>query len=187
MRIMSQAEPTSVAIALLKERDRDALVERLTATLADLALDEAVAFLADLLLAAGADRDRLKERVVSLLSSRFGRRSEKSSDDQLQLFAQALIRENIRRCRAENTRLIARDARRLGPGSPHDLIFLDPPYGAGLGEAALARALEGGWIAPGALIVWEESAPITPPPQTKLLESRAYGATTLSFLRTGAG
>ncbi len=93
MRIMSQAEPTSVAIALLKERDRDALVERLTATLADLALDEAVAFLADLLLAAGADRDRLKERVVSLLASRFGRRSEKSSDDQLQLFAQALIRE----------------------------------------------------------------------------------------------
>ena len=97
--------------------------------------------------------------------------------------AQALIRENIGKCRAQNTRLIARDARRLGPGSPHDLIFLDPPYGAGLGEAALARVLEGGWIAPGALIVWEESAPITPPPQAELLESRAYGATTLSFLR----
>ena len=99
--------------------------------------------------------------------------------------AQALIRENIGRCRAQNTRLIARDARRLGPGSPHDLVFLDPPYGAGLGEAALARVLEGGWIAPGALIVWEESAPITPPARTDLLESRAYGGTMLSFLRAG--
>ena len=99
--------------------------------------------------------------------------------------AQALIRENIGKCRAENTRLIARDARRLGAGTPHDLVFLDPPYGKQIGEKALAAALEGGWIAPGALIVWEENAAITPPPQTELLDSRTYGDTTLSLLRVG--
>ncbi|NOY27698.1 MAG: hypothetical protein GXP62_17680 [Oligoflexia bacterium] len=41
-------------------------------------------------LVAGADRDQLKQRVVSLLFTRFGRRSEKSSSEQLGLFALAL-------------------------------------------------------------------------------------------------
>ncbi len=42
-----------------------------------------------------------------------------------------------------------------GKGEPFDLIFLDPPYGKGLGEAALRSALEGEWIAENALIVFE--------------------------------
>ncbi len=99
--------------------------------------------------------------------------------------ALGLIRENIARCRAENTVVHARDAKRLGPGSPHDLVFLDPPYGRQVGEKALAVALEGGWIAPQALVVWEESAAIAPPAGLTLLDSRRYGGTTISLLRHG--
>ena len=102
--------------------------------------------------------------------------------------ALALLRENIRRCgAAEAARVFPFDARRLGlnPDAPHDLVFLDPPYGKGLGEVALASAFAGGWIAPGALIVWEESAPIMPPEGLRLLEGRRYGDTVIRFLEQG--
>lgn len=103
--------------------------------------------------------------------------------------ALSLIRQNIALCGAEGeTRIVKRDARRLPPqdGAAHDLVFLDPPYGKGLGEVALAQALRGGWIAPGALIVWEESAPISAPEGVELLESRRYGDTVISLLRARA-
>lgn len=97
--------------------------------------------------------------------------------------ALSLIRENIQKCRAvDRTKIIRRDATRLGDGEPHDLIFLDPPYGKGLGEKALAAALEGGWVAKGAFIVWEDSAEITPPEGVTLLDSRKFGDTRISFL-----
>jgi len=99
--------------------------------------------------------------------------------------AQSLIQQNTRICRAQSeTRLIRRDARKL-PGNdaePCDLIFLDPPYGKALGEAALATAETGGWLAPGALIVWEDSAPITVPDGFAALDSRRYGDTTITLL-----
>jgi 16S rRNA G966 N2-methylase RsmD len=41
---------------------------------------------------------------------------------------------------------------------PFDLLFADPPYGKGLGEAALRSAFEGGWLAAEALCIVEESA-----------------------------
>lgn len=100
--------------------------------------------------------------------------------------ALGLIRQNIALCGAEaETRIVKRDARRLPPhdGLPHDLVFLDPPYGKGLGEVALVQALAQGWIAPGALIVWEDSAAITPPAGVTLLDSRRYGDTVISLLR----
>jgi 16S rRNA (guanine966-N2)-methyltransferase len=96
-----------------------------------------------------------------------------------------LIRRNIATLDATEARFLARDATRLGrcPEAPFTLIFLDPPYGRGLGERALTAALAGGWIAPGALVVWEESAPITPPPGLTLLDSRRYGDSMISILR----
>ncbi len=100
--------------------------------------------------------------------------------------ALALIRQNIALCGAEGeTRIVKRDARRLPPndGLPCDLVFLDPPYGKGLGEIALAQALAQGWIAPEALIVWEDSAAIVPPDGVELLDSRRYGDTVISLLR----
>ena len=52
-------------------------------------------------------------------------------------------------------------ARRATRAPPFDLVFLDPPYGRGLGEKAIASALAGGWVAPGGLVVWEEG--VNPP------------------------
>ncbi|MFO7771728.1 MAG: 16S rRNA (guanine(966)-N(2))-methyltransferase RsmD [Roseovarius gahaiensis] len=93
-----------------------------------------------------------------------------------------LLRENIAICRAEAcARVVQRDARKLGacPGDAATLVFLDPPYGKQMGESALTAALSGGWIAKGALIVWEESAEVTVPEGLSLLDSRRYGDTTI--------
>ncbi len=98
--------------------------------------------------------------------------------------AQKLLTENITKLRvADETTVIRRDATRLGVGEPHDLIFLDPPYGKGLGEKALAAAIAGGWIAPGALIVWEEGVAVTPPPGVSQLDERKYGDSTIRLFR----
>jgi len=99
--------------------------------------------------------------------------------------ARALIRENVGKCKAEGvTKIFRRDATRLGParGAPFNLIFLDPPYGKQLGERAIDAALESGWIAPGALVIWEDSAPISPPAALDLLDARRYGDTVISIL-----
>lgn len=100
---------------------------------------------------------------------------------------QSLIRENIALCDCKTTtKLVARDATRLpaNPDAPYDLIFLDPPYAKSMGEAALKSALAGEWIAKEALILWEESAKIAPPPECELLETRKFGSTNISFLTT---
>jgi 16S rRNA (guanine966-N2)-methyltransferase len=96
-----------------------------------------------------------------------------------------LIRDNIARTgRTRQGTLIARDARRLpaNPGPPATLVLLDPPYGRGLGDAALAAARRGGWIAPGALIVWEEASPMPAPEGFTLIEHRRYGDTVITLL-----
>ncbi len=103
---------------------------------------------------------------------------------------QGLIRENIGLTgSAAQTRLISRDATRLGPcaDQPATLVFLDPPYGKGLGARALAAALAGGWLAPSALIVWEEAAPVDPPEGFTLEDRRRYGGTHVTLLRVDRG
>ncbi len=105
------------------------------------------------------------------------------------LKARALIRSNIDLTRTQGvTKLFRRDATKLGDrhGALAELVFLDPPYGMGLGEKAIAAALEGDWIAPGATIVWEESRPPEVPPELKLLDQRKYGDTVVSFLERAA-
>lgn len=100
--------------------------------------------------------------------------------------ARALIRANIEKARAMGvTRLFRRDATALGPnrGAGFGLIFLDPPYGLSLGPPALRSAQEGAWLAPGATVVWEESAPQTAPEGFTLLEQRRYGDTWVTLLR----
>ncbi|MEJ6477819.1 MAG: 16S rRNA (guanine(966)-N(2))-methyltransferase RsmD [Octadecabacter sp.] len=99
--------------------------------------------------------------------------------------AQKLIRENIAKTRrGDDSTLIARDATRLPPntGAPCDLVFLDPPYGKGLGLVALTAAHAGGWIAPDALIVWEESTPQPAPSGFTLQDQRRYGDTHITLL-----
>ncbi len=100
--------------------------------------------------------------------------------------ARALIRANIDKARAMGvTKLFRRDATRLGEnrGPGFSLVFLDPPYGQKLGERALASATAGGWLVPGAVVIWEESAPQVPPPAFVLLDRRRYGETHLTLLR----
>lgn len=99
--------------------------------------------------------------------------------------ARALLRQNIEKMRAMGvTKLYRRDATDLGAnhGAPFTLLFLDPPYGKGLGAAALASACAGGWLAPGATVVWEEAAPQLPPPGFTALDQRRYGETHVTFL-----
>jgi 16S rRNA (guanine966-N2)-methyltransferase len=53
--------------------------------------------------------------------------------------ALAALRANVAACRAEaRCRVIAGDALRPPPGSPCGVVFLDPPYGLGLAEPAVA-------------------------------------------------
>jgi len=107
--------------------------------------------------------------------------------------AQRLLRENIAALRvADRCRVLQRSALRLPPAqsagfqdeahSAATLVFLDPPYGKQLGGTALRAAQAQGWIAPQALIVWEEAAPQAPPDGFALLETRAYGDTVVTLL-----
>lgn len=100
--------------------------------------------------------------------------------------ARALLRRNIELMRAMGTTDVwRRDAISMGPnrGSGYNLIFLDPPYGKGLGERALASCIAGGWLAPGALLVWEESNPPVIPEGFEELDQRRYGDTLITMLR----
>ena len=102
--------------------------------------------------------------------------------------SRALLRQNIEKMRAMGvTNVFRRDATRLGEnhGVPFDLVFLDPPYGMGMGEKALASARAGGWLAPGARVVWEEASPQAAPDGFALIDHRRYGNTDVTFLSYG--
>lgn len=100
--------------------------------------------------------------------------------------ALALLRRNVDLLQAGGaTRILRHDARHPGPnpGPAFDLVFLDPPYGQGLGDPALRACHDGGWLAPGALILWEENRPSTPPEGFEPLDMRKYGDTFITLLR----
>ncbi len=97
--------------------------------------------------------------------------------------ALGLLRGNADKLKVQDrVTILGCDARKL-PSAPHacELVFLDPPYGKSLGAPALEAAQAQGWIAPGALIVWEETSPQSAPGFTELT-SRRYGDTTLTLL-----
>lgn len=98
--------------------------------------------------------------------------------------ALALMKRNLEITRLE-ARILRQSAAQLPPNTdaPYSLVFLDPPYGKALGEAALASAARGNWLAPGAVVVWEESTAITAPTGFALLDQRKYGDTTITILR----
>ncbi|MFN3559188.1 MAG: 16S rRNA (guanine(966)-N(2))-methyltransferase RsmD [Brevundimonas sp.] len=88
------------------------------------------------------------------------------------------------------TRVHRRSATDLGvrPGSAgeaFDIAFLDPPYRQGLGEQTLARLLEGNWLKPGAMVVFERGSdePEIETPGYERLDARDYGAARVLFLR----
>ena len=103
--------------------------------------------------------------------------------------ARALLRENVATLGLGGvSRIFRRDATRLGPAHPVEpfaLAFLDPPYGKGLAEQALASARAGGWLAPDALIVVEEAkkSAFAAPQGFTEIERRSYDDTEFVVLR----
>ncbi len=103
--------------------------------------------------------------------------------------ARSIIRQNaddlgvIGRCK-----IWRRDATLMGscePQSPFNLVFVDPPYGKSLGEAALVSTLQGGWLTYGAIAVLEESvkSKITDMNNLEMVDHREYGDTQICIYR----
>jgi 16S rRNA (guanine966-N2)-methyltransferase len=156
--------------------------------------------------------DRVRESIFNILSSRIGPRLDGLRV--LDLFAgtgamglealsrgaaqvvfvdtgaesRGLIRDHIEAFGAGGiTKLLRRDATALGPAGtfgPFDLVLLDPPYGQGLGEKALASLVASGWLAPQAILVLEESADATLelPAAFVLEDRRQYGSAAVHFI-----
>jgi 16S rRNA (guanine966-N2)-methyltransferase len=103
--------------------------------------------------------------------------------------ARASIRRNVEALSLTGaTKIWRRDATRLGEAGtmqPFDLIFLDPPYGRGLGTRALQSAAGGGWIRDGAIAVLEERADVEVELSTAFqeLDARIYGETKIVVMR----
>jgi 16S rRNA (guanine966-N2)-methyltransferase len=108
--------------------------------------------------------------------------------------ARGAIRENadaygvMGRSRVHRRSAIDLGSRPGSDGEAFDLAFLDPPYRKGLGEQTLARLLEGGWLKPGALVVFERGSdePEIDTPGYRRLDARDYGAARVLFLRAGS-
>jgi 16S rRNA (guanine966-N2)-methyltransferase len=102
--------------------------------------------------------------------------------------ARALLRNNVEALALGGvTKVYRRDATDLGPAHPMEpfsLVFLDPPYGQGLAEKALASLRDGSWLKPKALLVVEEAkaAGFVTPEGYEELERRTYDDTEFVFL-----
>ncbi|GAA0393749.1 16S rRNA (guanine(966)-N(2))-methyltransferase RsmD [Brevundimonas terrae] len=88
------------------------------------------------------------------------------------------------------TRVHRRSAIDLGPrpgstGEAFTLAFLDPPYAKGLGEQTLQKLLEGNWLAPEAVVVYERGSdePEIDTPGYERMDARDYGAARVLFLK----
>lgn len=68
------------------------------------------------------------------------------------------------------------------------LVFADPPYGASLGEQAIAGAITNGWLDDGAIVVLEEAADaeINLPETCSVIDQRRYGSTQVVIARYAA-
>jgi 16S rRNA (guanine966-N2)-methyltransferase len=103
--------------------------------------------------------------------------------------ARATIRRNVEALRLTGvTKIWRRDATKLGAAGmlvPFDLVFIDPPYGKGLGTSALQSTASGGWIRDGAIVILEErvDADIALPDRFEEIDTRIYGDTKIIVMR----
>ncbi|RRN65730.1 16S rRNA (guanine(966)-N(2))-methyltransferase RsmD [Caulobacter sp. 602-1] len=105
--------------------------------------------------------------------------------------ARGAIRENIDAMHLFGvTRVHRRDATDLGPrpasaGTPFDIAFLDPPYAKGLGEKAVAELRAHGWLAPGAILMFERGRGEIDPVLEgfEQIDARDYGAARVLFYK----
>ena len=103
--------------------------------------------------------------------------------------ARGAIRRNVEALELTGvTKIWRRDATKLGERGailPFNLIFLDPPYGRGLGDQALAALADGGWVADDAIVVVEEraDAAIALPATFQEINTRSHGDTKIVMAR----
>jgi 16S rRNA (guanine966-N2)-methyltransferase len=103
--------------------------------------------------------------------------------------ARAVIRINIEAFGLTGvTKIFRRDATSLGlaaQSGQFQLAFLDPPYGHGLGERAIASLIGGAWLVPGAIVVLEErrDVAVVLARELTLLDERTYGDTKIVLSR----
>lgn len=98
--------------------------------------------------------------------------------------AQRLITENMEKLGAEaQSQLMRNDATRLGvwPHARFDLVFLDPPYGKGMGHKALAAVAD--WLADDVLVVWEDSAFAEEVDGFDIIDKRRFGEAHITLLK----
>lgn len=97
-----------------------------------------------------------------------------------------ILKQNIKILDAsKDTQLINSDVLMLpmNKSEPFDLVFMDPPYGMGLGESAILNLKQNNWLANNALIVWEEATRPLAPHFLTLIDQRTIGRAVLSFFR----
>ncbi len=83
-------------------------------------------------------------------------------------------------------RILRCDARRLPPAAdPYDILYLDPPYGAGLVPPTLAALAGAGWVGANSLAIVEtDGREVSPwPAEWTCVERRRCGRAALHFLR----
>ena len=103
--------------------------------------------------------------------------------------ARGAIRENIEALSLFGcTRIHRRSATSLGAkpasaGEPFTLAFLDPPYRQDLAGPTMRELANGGWLAPGALVVVEQAKDETPASTAAFEENdrRIYGDTQIGI------
>jgi len=108
--------------------------------------------------------------------------------------AAAALRRNVAALRVAGQTLVlpmdtGRALNRLAAaGERFDLVFLDPPYGAGLVEDTLLRLGTGAVITLDAIVIAQHFTKQAPPERFGTLASfraRRFGETTLTFFRAG--
>lgn len=98
--------------------------------------------------------------------------------------ALAALRANIAACGTEaHARVVPRDVTRPGPGSPHDLVFLDPPYGQGLVERSVNALRAECWLRPGTIVVAETGRLDSVEQMGAILAHRVHGAAQITVWR----
>jgi 16S rRNA (guanine966-N2)-methyltransferase len=96
------------------------------------------------------------------------------------------LKRNIGRLGAgERAEIRAQAAEHAAPPRPCDLIFLDPPYGAGLALPALEHAAQ--WLAPGGWLSLETHGEAVAAPAALAVDAeRRFGKATLTLFRRPA-
>jgi len=152
--------------------------------------------------------DRVRETLFSMLVSRIGSFEDLRVADlfagsgalglealsrgaasvtfvEIDASAGAAIRRNAAKLGAsERVRIVAASALQLPRSEPFDLIFADPPYAEGSGNAVARSVLSAGWLASGGWLSIETSRddPVDPAGST-LVVTREVGRARITLLR----